>query len=185
MPTTKKTVEKKGTVPKPVVAKKVVMKKTAASATRSADEKINKLEVEEVQAAEAAKGGSVISTVGRRKRSIARIRLIKNGRGTITVNGKPFDTYFSTYDLREQITAPMHAVGQDTMVDISAKVIGGGIRGQSDAVRHGIARALIVLNPTFRAALKKLGYLTRDPRQRERKKFGKLGARRSPQWSKR
>ncbi|MFA5936191.1 MAG: 30S ribosomal protein S9 [Patescibacteria group bacterium] len=123
--------------------------------------------------------------IGRRKTSVARVRLIKNGKGTITVNGKKMEAYFSTFDLREQVASPMKTVGQDTTVDISAKVEGGGIRGQAQAIRQGISRALIELNPTYRTALKKLGYLTRDSRKRERKKFGKKSARRSPQWSKR
>ncbi len=169
-------------------AKKAPAKKPAAKKATKEEAVLEagaKMEGEEMEASKAAKGGSFIPTVGRRKTSIARVRLIKNGRGAITVNGKAYDAYFTTYDLREQVVAPMRTVGQETTVDVSAKVTGGGIRGQAEAVRHGIARALIELNPTFRGALKKLGYLTRDPRKRERKKFGKLGARRSPQWSKR
>ncbi|MFZ2804227.1 MAG: 30S ribosomal protein S9 [Patescibacteria group bacterium] len=123
--------------------------------------------------------------VGRRKTSIARVRLIKNGKGTITINGKPMTDYFTTYELREIVTSPLKITGQEGAVDISAKVQGGGIRGQSEAVRHGMSRALLVLNPTFRKTLKKLGYLTRDSRKRERKKFGLKSARRAPQWSKR
>lgn len=142
-------------------------------------------EAEEQLATEAVKGGSFIPAVGRRKTAVARVRLIKNGKGMVTVNGKKMEAMFTTYDLREQVSAPLKVTGQDTMVDVSAKVVGGGIRGQAEAVRHGIARALIELNPLFRGSLKKLGYLTRDPRKRERKKFGHKGARRSPQWSKR
>ncbi|MEO5928214.1 MAG: 30S ribosomal protein S9 [Patescibacteria group bacterium] len=142
-------------------------------------------QAEETSAAEAAKGGSFIRSVGRRKTSVARVRLIKNGKGMVTVNGKKMEDFFNNYDLRVQVVAPLKAVGQETAVDVSAMVDGGGIRGQSDALRLGISRALIELNPTFRTALKKLGYLTRDSRKRERKKFGKKSARRSPQWSKR
>ena len=113
------------------------------------------------------------------------MRLIKNGKGAVTVNGRALDKYFSTVELRDQVLAPLKTVGQEGAVDLSAKVEGGGVRGQAEAVRHGLSRALIQLNPTFRTALKKLGFLTRDPRKRERKKFGKKSARRSPQWSKR
>lgn len=142
-------------------------------------------QAEEMSAGESAKGGSFIPSVGRRKTSVARVRLIKNGKGTITVNSKKMEAFFTTFDLREQVVAPLKTVGQETAVDVSAKVEGGGIRGQAEALRQGISRALIELNPTFRTALKKLGYLTRDSRKRERKKFGKKSARRSPQWSKR
>jgi small subunit ribosomal protein S9 len=142
-------------------------------------------QAEEMSAAESAKGGSFIPAIGRRKTSVARVRLIKNGKGTVTVNGQKAEVFFTTFDLREQAIAPLKAVGQEAAVDVSAKVEGGGIRGQAEALRLGISRALIELNPTFRTALKKLGYLTRDSRKRERKKFGKKSARRSPQWSKR
>jgi small subunit ribosomal protein S9 len=175
--TTKKTVEepKKKAAPKKAVAKKVAPKKAAES---------EEAEVAEVST-ELAKGGSFIPAVGRRKSSIARVRLIKNGKGTITVNGKPFDKYFTVYELRTIVASPLETVGQADAVDVSAKVHGGGIHGQAEAVRHGISRALIVLNPTFRKSLKKLGYLTRDAREKERKKPGLRRARRAPQWSKR
>lgn len=177
MPTTKKAEpkEKKPVAPK----KKVPAKKPVAEDTEAV------LEAEEAAASEHAKGGSFIGAVGRRKTSVARVKLIKNGKGGITVNAKPMEKYFTTYELRDIVVSPMKAVGQDAAVDVSASVHGGGIRGQAESVRLGIARALIDLNPTFRAALKKLGYLTRDSRKRERKKYGHTGARRSPQWSKR
>jgi small subunit ribosomal protein S9 len=162
----------------------VVKKAPRKKAVKKADDTVV-ADAAEVSASEATKGGSFIPTVGRRKTAVARVRLIKNGKGTITVNGKKMEEYFSTYDLREQVASPMKTVGQEAAVDVSALVNGGGIRGQAQAVRHGIARALIELNPTFRTALKKLGYLTRDSRKRERKKFGHKSARRSPQWSKR
>ncbi|MFA6099609.1 MAG: 30S ribosomal protein S9 [Patescibacteria group bacterium] len=169
---------------KPVKAVKKAAPK-APEATDVIETTTVAMEHDQEVAAKVAKGGSFIPAIGRRKTAIARVRLIKNGKGAVAVNGKTFDGYFKTFDLRTQIMAPLKAVGQDTSVDISARVIGGGIRGQAEAVRHGIARALIILNPTFRKTLKKLGYLSRDPRERERKKFGKKSARRSPQWSKR
>lgn len=147
--------------------------------------KIEALEAADLVASKAAKGGSFIPAIGRRKTSVARVRLIKNGKGTVTINGKLYNEYFGTYDLRDEIVSPLKVTGQETAVDISARVLGGGIRGQAEAVRHGISRALIQLNPTFRKTLKKLGYLERDSRKKERKKFGLKGARRAPQWSKR
>jgi small subunit ribosomal protein S9 len=187
MPTAKKPAAKKPAakkVAKPVTAKKIAHEKKAPA------KKVEKtpeaaLEVVEAQAAEAAKGGSFIPAVGRRKTAIARVRLIKNGKGIITVNGKPYDKYFTVYELRNAVTSPLETVGQSDAVDVSAFVAGGGIHGQAEAVRHGISRALIILNPTFRKSLKKLGYLTRDARKKERKKFGLKKARRAPQWSKR
>ena len=193
----KKTTEKKPAAAKEAKPKKEVKAKAEKPAVKKAVEKevpaateskatpTAVLEQEQQLSAKTARGGSFIPAIGRRKTSIARVRLIKNGKGTITVNDHAFDKYFTTFDLRTQVAAPLKAVGQDTAVDISAHVLGGGTRGQAEAVRHGIARALIILNPTFRKTLKKLGYLSRDPRERERKKFGKKGARRSPQWSKR
>ncbi len=169
--------------------KKVPAKKKASEETpEKAEKELKEMEAaEEVElaAGESAKGGSFISAVGRRKTSIARVRLIKNGKGLITVNGKPYDKYFTTFELRDTVTSPLKTAGQEGAVDISAKVVGGGIRGQADAVRHGISRALLQLNPTYRKALKKLGFLKRDARKKERKKFGLKGARRAPQWSKR
>ncbi|MCI0479039.1 30S ribosomal protein S9 [Candidatus Uhrbacteria bacterium] len=143
------------------------------------------VESAEIAAAEAVKSGSFIPALGRRKTSIARVRLIKNGKGLVTVNGRKMEAYFTAYEHREDVMSPLKAVGQAEAVDVSARVTGGGIRGQAQAIRLGISRALIILNPTFRAALKKQGFLSRDPRKRERKKFGRKGARRSPQWSKR
>jgi small subunit ribosomal protein S9 len=187
MPTEKKPAEKKPTAAKkaakPAAEKKVAPKKIAAKKTVEKSEAA--LEAVEAEASEAAKGGSFIPAVGRRKTSIARVRLIKNGKGIVTINGKPYDKYFTVYEHRNAVISPLETVGQADAVDVSAFVKGGGIHGQAEAVRHGISRALIVLNPTFRKSLKKLGYLTRDARKKERKKFGLKKARRAPQWSKR
>lgn len=123
--------------------------------------------------------------LGRRKTSIARVRLHKKGKGKITINGRPMEEMFTTYELRSIVQNALKVSGQETALDVEAFTTGGGIRGQAEAVRLGISRALIILNPTFRKTLKKMGFLTRDPRAKERKKFGLKKARRAPQWSKR
>lgn len=120
-----------------------------------------------------------IYATGRRKTAVARVRLIPTGSGICIVNGKTVDLAKMTY------VDPLRLVGQFGNTDLSIVVAGGGTTGQSDAIRHGIARALVTLDETNKTTLKKAGYLTRDPRERERKKPGLLSARRSPQWSKR
>ncbi len=138
-----------------------------------------------VSDAPATKPGQYIGTLGRRKTSIARVRFILQGTGAITINQKEVDRYFTTYELRNIVKSSLKMAGQETAVDVQATVEGGGIRGQAEAVRLGITRALVSLNPAYRKTLKKLGYLTRDPREKERKKPGLKRARRAPQWSKR
>lgn len=130
-------------------------------------------------------GGSYIYALGRRKTAIAKVYLIKNGKGAITVNGKPMDKYFTTFESRDMVISPIKTAGLEGAIDVSVRTQGGGQLGQADATRLGIARALIELNPTYRKTLKKLGFLMRDPRAKERKKPGLKKARRSPQWSKR
>jgi len=124
-------------------------------------------------------------TIGRRKTSQARIRLFTQGDKEIKVNEKSFDVYFITSDLQKIIQSPLEVISSKDKFRISVKVKGGGIHSQAEAVRHGISRALCLLNPYFKKKLKKAGFLTRDPRMRERKKFGLKRARRAPQWSKR
>lgn len=160
-------------------------RKTAvAKKTKSVTAEETEATQDAIGAAESV-GGSWIGAVGRRKTSIARVRLIKNGKGAITVNGRALDKYFGTQELRNTVKHPLTMVGLESGVDLSASVKGGGIRGQAEAVRLGLCRTLIILNPAYRKTLKKLGYLTRDPRAKERKKFGLKKARRAPQWSKR
>lgn len=122
--------------------------------------------------------------VGRRKEAVAQVRLTR-GTGKITINGRDIKEYFPHSEWQKTIEAPFVANGTDGTFDVSVKVSGGGIRGQADGVRLAIARALCIYNPDARPALKKLGYLRRDARVKERKKYGKKKARRSPQWSKR
>jgi small subunit ribosomal protein S9 len=121
---------------------------------------------------------------GRRKTAIARVRL-SQGTGQITVNGRPFDEYFPTTDLRLLVEGPFAALERKAAFDVIALCEGGGIAGQAGALRHGIARALLQVDDAFRPVLKKAGFLTRDPRMKERKKPGQPGARRRFQFSKR
>lgn len=123
--------------------------------------------------------------VGRRKTATARVRLFTQGKKEIMVNDKPYKVYFPISALQKTVEAPLEEMKCQDKFRISAKVKGGGLNGQAEATRHGIARALVLLNPVFRKRLRKLGFLTRDPRMRERKKFGLKRARRGPQWSKR
>ena len=121
---------------------------------------------------------------GRRKKSIARVRLVE-GTGVITVNGKSLDEYFGTEVLKVIVKQPLTATNTTAKYDVIAKVVGGGFTGQAGAIRHGIARALNEANSEFRPTLKANGYLTRDPRMKERKKYGLKKARKAPQFSKR
>jgi len=122
---------------------------------------------------------------GRRKSSVARVHLIPNGTGAITVNGRDIDDYFGLDTLKLIVRQPLVTTGTVGKVDIEATVCGGGVSGQAGAIRHGIARALLVVDENNRAALKAAGLLTRDPRMKERKKYGLKAARRAPQFSKR
>ncbi len=122
--------------------------------------------------------------VGRRKTAAARVR-IAPGTGVVTVNGRALNEYFPLRLWQEKVLSPLVLIGKGKDTDVSVKVAGGGISGQADAVRHGIARALILWNADFRPALRAAGYLTRDPRAKERKKFGLHKARRAHQWRKR
>ena len=101
------------------------------------------------------------------------------------MNGKPYTQYFPYFEFQEIVSATLEQVGQRDKLDVTVKVAGGGTRGQAEAVRHGIALALTDLNENFKRALRKVGYMTRDPRMKERKKPGLKGARRAPQWQKR
>jgi small subunit ribosomal protein S9 len=121
---------------------------------------------------------------GRRKTSVARVRL-SNGSGKITVNGRTFENYFMTETLRGVVTQPLSLTQTAARFDVNVNVTGGGPAGQAGAVRHGIARALIVADSTLRPTLKADGLLTRDPRMKERKKYGQPGARKRFQYSKR
>jgi len=121
---------------------------------------------------------------GRRKSSVARVRLVP-GTGVITINKRDIDDYFGLETLKLIVNQPFAVTNTFGKFDIICTVAGGGISGQAGAIRHGVAKALLQSNEEFRAALKKAGLLTRDPRMKERKKYGLKGARRAPQFSKR
>ena len=122
---------------------------------------------------------------GRRKSSVARVRVYENGTGSITVNGRDINDYFGLDTLKLVVNQPLVATDMVGKVDIVVTVAGGGVSGQAGAIRHGISRALVLLNPEFRPTLKAAGFMTRDPRMKERKKYGLKAARRAPQFSKR
>lgn len=134
---------------------------------------------------EEKKSVDFLTGLGRRKCSVAQVKLIKRGQGSIKVNGKDYKEYFRTYELQKIVKDALITISQDDKLNVEVKVNGGGQKGQAEAVRLGIARALIKLNPIFKKALKKHKYLTRDRRVKERKKPGLKRARRAPQWAKR
>ena len=133
----------------------------------------------------AAPQGKYSFAVGRRKTSVARVRLYHGGTGAITVNGKDYRAYFPVRTWQDEVISPLVISGMNDTKDVSVVVLGGGPHSQAGAVRHGISRALLDFDETFRKTLKKVGYLTRDPRMKERKKPGLRRARRAPQWAKR
>ena len=122
---------------------------------------------------------------GRRKSSVARVHLFPNGTGSITINGRDIDDYFGLETLKLIVRQPLDTTDLLGKVDIVATFTGGGVTGQAGAIRHGISRALLEMNAEYRPALKAAGFLTRDPRMKERKKYGLKAARRAPQFSKR
>ena len=121
---------------------------------------------------------------GRRKNSVARVR-VYTGTGKITVNDRDIDSYFGLETLKLIVRSPLVLLGLEGKYDVVVRVSGGGVSGQAGAIRHGLSRALLQFNPELRYTLKKAGFLTRDPRMKERKKYGLKAARRAPQFSKR
>ncbi|PJE60000.1 MAG: 30S ribosomal protein S9 [Candidatus Portnoybacteria bacterium CG10_big_fil_rev_8_21_14_0_10_44_7] len=137
-----------------------------------------------------SKEKSYFAGVGRRKRAIARVRLVtarpfEGEVGRIEINGRGYQQYFSGVAAQQIVESSLRRLKSLNRFEVSVKVRGGGLAAQAEAVRHGIARALIVFNPDFRKKLRRAGFLTRDPREKERRKFGLKKARRAPQWSKR
>jgi len=131
------------------------------------------------------KAKEMFTATGRRKEAIARVRVLPQGKGRIVVNGKDFINYFSTIDNIAQVKKPLIVAELEGKIDVIGNVNGGGVNGQAGAMSLGIARCLIEWNPQLRTALKREDLLTRDPRAKERKKYGRKGARRKFQWTKR
>jgi small subunit ribosomal protein S9 len=183
---TKKPTTKKPATAKPAAARKPRAPKAAAVV---ADEK-PAVAVQPVEKTEAIKPmaktghGHSFYAVGKRKTSVAQI-LLTTGDGTLTLNKLPFESYFQTVDLRYIVMKPLTSMGLEKSINVKGKLHGGGIHSQAEALRHAISRALIQYNPEARPQLKKQGFLTRDPRVKERKKPGLKRARRAPQFSKR
>ncbi|HVR46247.1 MAG TPA: 30S ribosomal protein S9 [Candidatus Binatia bacterium] len=126
----------------------------------------------------------VVQTTGRRKRAVARVKLAL-GQGLITVNGKALDDYFSRSQLLQIVRQPLEATQSGSRFDVTVKTEGGGIAGQAGAIRHGIARALLAIDESLKEPLRRNGFLTRDPREKESKKYGRKRARKRFQYSKR
>ena len=126
----------------------------------------------------------VVQSTGRRKRAVARVKLAL-GQGVITVNGKALDEYFSRPQLLQIVRQPLEATQSGSRFDVTVKTEGGGITGQAGAIRHGIARALLAIDESFKEPLRRNGFLTRDPREKESKKYGRKRARKRFQYSKR
>jgi small subunit ribosomal protein S9 len=129
--------------------------------------------------------GAYIEAVGRRKTAIARVRMQSADKNAMTVNGKDVKNYFGTDDLRHAVLAPITREGVEAKFTVSALVQGGGVRAQAEAIRHALSRALVKNDETQKGELKKLGFLKRDSRKKERKHFGLKAARKASQWSKR
>ncbi len=184
---TKKTVKKaspkkevKTTVKKTTDKKTTPVKKTTPKTiktTKIAKEKSETIKVDSKE--------KFYQAVGRRKTSTSTVRIFEKKGGGVVVNGKKLEDYFATLELQKKVKDPLNAVGFLDKFFVSAKVRGGGLKSQADAVRHGIGRAVVEFDEKLRKQVKAAGHLTRDPRMRERKKPGLKRARRAPQWRKR
>jgi small subunit ribosomal protein S9 len=180
MVTTKKTTENNEAAAKPKAVRKPAAKKQVPA---KHEETVVHKEVAVHKTA--ASNDKFHKALGRRKEATARVRLIPNGSGKVVVNGKPLEDFFKVEWNRQSILAPLIAVGLNTDYDVSAKIEGGGVTGQAISLQHGIARCLLLVNADFRKTLRRAGYLTRDPRAKERKKPGLKRARKRGQWAKR
>jgi small subunit ribosomal protein S9 len=171
-------VKKKPKVVKKKTKKKELRVKKKPKAKKAAV-KVEKVKKEE------KKPAKYFEEVGRRKTAVARVRLFTQGEKTFLVNDKPLKDYFPGHELEQIVLSPLERMNCLDKFRVVVKVKGGGFHAQAEAVRHGVSRALTLFNPDFRKKMKKAGFLTRDSRMRERKKFGLKRARRAPQWQKR
>ncbi len=142
------------------------------------------IEVQEGQETPALEVKDGATATGRRKESVARVRLAA-GSGQFQLNGRSLEDYFPARTHRVLVGAPLRRAGREKDLDVVARIEGGGATGQAGALQHGIARALVAMDPSLRTALKREGFLTRDPREKERRKYGLKKARKAPQYSKR
>ncbi len=175
-----KTIKKTETAKKP--AKKIVKK---VSAVKPVKKTVKAVKIEKPEIIEGKMAGEYLEAVGRRKTSIARVRIYAKGEKKVMVNGKTLAQYFPASMMQKKIMDPLEKMNVLDKFGITILVKGGGLNSQSEAIRHGISRTLVKFNADFRKRLKRAGFLTRDSRERERKKFGLKRARRAPQWSKR
>lgn len=164
-------------------------KKQTTTKKPAVKEKTKKIEepvvVKEAEKDVGTKLDRYFEAIGRRKTAVARVRLYTRGEKQFLINNKPYQEYFKTEETQQIATASLQKMNCFDRFMVSIRVSGGGQHAQAEAVRHGTARVLVDFNPNFRKRLRKAGYLTRDPRMRERKKFGLKRARRAPQWAKR
>lgn len=157
-------------------------KKPAAKAVKTAKPKA---EAATPKSTTPKKTGTYFYAYGKRKTATASIRMYTNGKGIFTINNRTFENYFPLFIDQDRVLSPLRATNTQKQFDITVKVFGGGVHAQAEAARHGIAKALLEYQADLRSTLKPLGYLTRDPRVKERKKYGLKRARRAPQWQKR
>jgi len=182
--------KKKSTTKKETKARaKKVQKKTKKPQVKKPQKKVKKPQAKKPQK-KVKKLKRYYEAVGRRKRSIARVRLFtcqpfEDDKGKILVNDKSYTDFFPTLELQQIAASPLLKMKSLNRFEATVKVKGGGIRGQAEAIRHGLARTLVKFNPDFSKKLKRAGFLRRDPRKKERKKYGLKKARRAPQWKKR
>jgi len=172
---------------KKAITKKTTKKPEKAKKTKKVEKKVStkkKVEKKETKK-KIVKPVQYLESVGKRKTAVARVRIFTKGKNEILVNEKAYQDYFFTPELQQIATDSLRKMKCLDKFRISVKTKGGGIYAQAEAVRHGISRGLVMFNPDFRKRLRRVGYLTRDPRARERKKFGLKRARRAPQWQKR